>query len=235
MAAISRETIRRILREAGVTWQTTTTWKASPDPDFIAKMQRILDLYDHPPTDGRVICVDEFGPLNLLPRKGKAWRPQTRPKRLRATYHRHDGVMQMLAALDLTTGKLFYRIHPRKRAIEFLAFLKTLRARWAGERLYVICDNYSPHRNTDVRTWCADNQIELIYLPTYGSWLNWIEAEFAALRYFALGGTDHRSHAEQNAAINAYVRWHNTRAEPKTGFATDSPIRTWTHYPSKAA
>jgi hypothetical protein len=133
-----------------------------------------------------VICVDEFGPLNLLPRMGKAWRQQARPKRLRATYHRYD--------------------------------------RWVGEKLYVICDNYSPHRNADVRTWCADNQI-----PTYGSWLHWIEAEFAALRYFSLRGTDHRSHAEQNAAIGAYIRWHNTRAEPKTGFATDSRIRTWTN------
>ncbi|EWM18922.1 hypothetical protein [Kutzneria sp. 744] len=65
--------------------------------------------------------------------------------------------------------------------------------------------------------------------------MNWIEAEFAALRHFALGGTDHRSHAEQNAAIAAYVRWRNARAQPKTGFATDSPIRTWTHYPTKVA
>ncbi|WP_414941744.1 hypothetical protein [Amycolatopsis sp. cmx-11-51] len=48
--------------------QTTSTWKASTDPDFLAKMHRILDLYDHPPDDGRVICVDEFGPLNLMPR-----------------------------------------------------------------------------------------------------------------------------------------------------------------------
>lgn len=29
------------------------------------KMCRILDLYDHPPADGRVVCVDECGPLNL--------------------------------------------------------------------------------------------------------------------------------------------------------------------------
>ncbi|MFC8536718.1 hypothetical protein ACFUJY_22670 [Streptomyces sp. NPDC057249] len=71
--------------------------------------------------------------------------------------------------------------------------------------------------------------------PTYGSWLHWIEAEFAALRYFALNGTDHRSHDEQNAAITPYVRWRNTRAEPKTNFAPDSPIRAWTHYPAKAA
>ena len=59
-----------ILQAGGMPWQTTTTWKASTDPDFIAKMHRVLDLYDHPPDDGRIICVDEFGPLNLLPHKG---------------------------------------------------------------------------------------------------------------------------------------------------------------------
>jgi len=58
----STETVRRILRAAGVSWQATKTWKASKDPDFAAKKTRILGLYDHPPTDGRVICVDEFGP-----------------------------------------------------------------------------------------------------------------------------------------------------------------------------
>jgi len=31
-------------------------------------MTRILALYDNPPVDGRVLCVDEFGPLNLQPR-----------------------------------------------------------------------------------------------------------------------------------------------------------------------
>ncbi|MEV6551802.1 hypothetical protein AB0M57_24290 [Streptomyces sp. NPDC051597] len=62
-----------------------------------------------------------------------------------------------------------------------------------------------------------------------------VATEFAALRYFALNGTDHRSHNEQNTAINAYIRWHNTRAAPKTAFAPDSPIRTWTQYPAKAA
>ena len=62
-----------------------------------------------------------------------------------------------------------------------------------------------------------------------------MEAEFAALRYFALNGTDHRSHTEQNAAIAAYIRWRNTRTGPKTNFATDSPIRTWTQYPANVA
>jgi hypothetical protein len=41
-----------------VRWLATKTWKASTDPDFIAKMHRVLDLYDHPPADGRVVCAD---------------------------------------------------------------------------------------------------------------------------------------------------------------------------------
>jgi hypothetical protein len=52
VVAISRETLRRILRAGGVSWHTTTTWKASTGPDFITKMHRVLDLYyHHPPTD----------------------------------------------------------------------------------------------------------------------------------------------------------------------------------------
>jgi hypothetical protein len=74
-----------------------------------------------------------------------------------------------------------------------------------------------------------------VFTPTYGSWLNWIEAELAALRYFALNGTDHHSHTEQNAAIAGYIRWRNTRTQPKVNVVVNSPIRTWTDYPVKAA
>jgi hypothetical protein len=141
----------------------------------------------------------------------------------------------MLAALDLATGTMIYRIRERKRWREFLSFLKILRARWPGGKLYLICDNYGPHPYPDVRTWAADHNTELVYLPTSASWLNWIEAEFAALRYFALSGTDHRSHAEQGEAIAGYMRWRNARAQPKRAFAPDSVIRTWTDYQINAA
>ncbi|MGW0210995.1 transposase [Streptomyces sp. NPDC003233] len=97
------------------------------------------------------------------------------------------------------------------------------------------CWTFSPHKYAEVRAWAVDNDVELVFLPTYGSWLNWIESEFAALRYFALNGTDHRTDDEQNAANAAYIRWYNARAEPKTRFAPESPIRQWIEYPAKAA
>jgi transposase len=113
VASISREHLRRILKAGGVSWQTTTTWKSSNDPDFIAKMTRILALYDWAPQDGWVICVDEFGPLNLQPRKGKAWRPVRHPARQRATYHRRHGVMHMIGAAGAGHRCRRSRISPR--------------------------------------------------------------------------------------------------------------------------
>jgi len=235
VASVSRESIRQILRAAGISWQATKTWKASTDPEFVIKMRRVLDLYDHPPAGGRVICADEFGPLNLQPRPGRGWRPAGHPVRLRASYRRTAGVRHMLAALDLATGQIFYRIRERKRWREYLAFLKLLRQRWPAGRLYLIADNFSPHKHPQVTGWATAHDVELVFLPTYSSWLNWIEPEFAALRYFTLNGTDHRTHAEQGDAIARYLRWRNARAKPKRDFAPGSVIRTWTSYQNKVA
>ncbi|TCO55636.1 helix-turn-helix domain-containing protein [Actinocrispum wychmicini] len=41
--SISIETVQRILREGGISWQTTTTWKTSTDPDFIVALVDYLN------------------------------------------------------------------------------------------------------------------------------------------------------------------------------------------------
>ena len=79
----------------------------------------------------------------------------------------------------------------------------------------MVCDNFSPHHKQQVRDWCADHDVELVFTPTNASWLNWIECEFTALRYFTLDGSDYPSHAAQEAAIAGYVRWANRRARPE--------------------
>ena len=44
------------------------------------------------------------------------------------------------------------------------------------------------------------------------SWLNRIEAQFTALRYFALDGTDHATHEERASMIRRYIIWRNNHA-----------------------
>jgi transposase len=235
----STETVRQILREAGISWQATKTWKGSRDPEFAVKMAAILALYDQAaagqiPEGGRVICADEFGPLNLQPRPGRGWFPRGCPSRRRATYTRTGGVRHMFAALDLASGQLFYRFRDRKRWQEFLGFLRQLRTRFSTGRLFVVCDNFSPHKKHQVRSWCAEHDVELVFTPSNASWLNWIECDFTALRYFTLDGSDYPSHAAQEAAISGYVRWANRRAKPKRGFAARSKIRRPDYLPNVA-
>ena len=52
--------------------------------------------------------------------------------------------------------------------------------------------------------------------PVLLDWTNWIdaEAEFAALRYFALSRTDHHSHAEQDDAIAGSIHCAMTAPHP---------------------
>ena len=68
---------------------------------------------------------------------------------------------------------------------------------------------FSPHLSTQtdsrVGDWARANNVELAYVPFYGSWLNRIEAQFTALRHFALDGTDHPSHRKQASMIRRHI------------------------------
>jgi hypothetical protein len=70
VAVVSRESIRQVLHDGGINWLATKTWKASTDPQFLTKMRRVLDLYDHPPADGRVICADLCRPRDYAEGQG---------------------------------------------------------------------------------------------------------------------------------------------------------------------
>jgi transposase len=107
-------------------------------------------------------------------------------------------VRHTFAALDLASGQLFHRLRDRKHSQEFLEFLRQLRRRFPTGRLHVVCDNFSPHRKATVLAWCTGHDIELVFTPTQASWLNWIESEFTALRYFTLDGSDYPSHTARS-------------------------------------
>jgi transposase len=212
-------------------FQAVKTWKASTDPDYEAKKNRVLELYaiadgKREPGEGDpavVICMDEFGPLNLQPHPGKQWAPaaagggdQSRPRRRRrrATYKRPHGVRHLLAGYDLSTDRLYGHVVKRKGRTEFLAFCRYLRALHPPDvRIAIVLDNFSAHLSTTTDTrvadWAEANNVELAYVPFYGSWLNRIEPQFTALRYFALDGTDHATHHEQASMIRRYIAWRN--------------------------
>jgi len=122
---ISHEGLRVLLCKEEVSSRAVKTWKRSSGPDFEAKKSRVLEVYDiaegeaEPgPGDPRVVfSMEEFGPLDLLPRAGKQWAPalrraskgstsSPRRRRIRATYKRTQGVRHLLVALDMNRDRL---------------------------------------------------------------------------------------------------------------------------------
>jgi transposase len=213
VTSISPQWLGVLLHRAKIRWRHTKTWKESTDPDFRTRYKRIRRLYQRRPANGRRICVDEFGPLNLLPRHGRCFAGLgKRVERHRATYHRQGGVRHFLAAYDLETDRLFGIFRKRKTAVQWLQLLKWLRARYpGGQRLHVVMDNASAHLTEEVLCYLWTHNIRLYLTPTNASWLNRIESQFTALKEFALNNSDYKSHEEQIEAILSYLDWRNRK------------------------
>ena len=226
--AISLEWLRQILRQSRIRWRHTKTWKESTDPQFWPKYRRIRRLYARRPAGGRRISIDEFGPLNLLPRHGRHYARIGHVDRHRATYHRHGGVRHLFGAYDLERDTLVGQFAEKKNWQTFLAFLKWLRRQYHREQvLHVILDNASYHRKAEVLAYADSHRIKFYWTPTGASWLNRIECHFTAMKKFTLDNTDYRSHQELQTAIEEYLRWRNQ--------SRGISLQTWRSHRNRAA
>jgi hypothetical protein len=94
---ISRERLRQILAEEGITFQRTKTWKESPEALKEQKLARIEEVLEH--HRDRVFAFDEFGPLAIKPEGGNCWSAKGKPQRLPANYHKTHGTRGVLCML----------------------------------------------------------------------------------------------------------------------------------------
>ena len=106
-----------------------------------------------------------------------------------------------MAGYDLSTDRLYGHITTNKGRTEFLRFVRYLRSLYPTEvRMAIVLDNFSPHTSTKTDRASPSGPRPTMWsspTPDLFIWLNRIEAQFQALRYFALDGTDHASHAER--------------------------------------
>jgi transposase len=119
---IGRERLRQILREHGVSFQRTRTWKESNDPDKDAKLDRIEEVTSRFPY--RCFAFDQFGPLSIRPCHGSTWAPENRPTRLPATYTRTHGIRYFHGCYSLGDDQLWGVTRRRKGGDHTLAALK---------------------------------------------------------------------------------------------------------------
>jgi transposase len=161
---IRRERLRQILRERGISFQRTRTWKESADPGRDAKLDRIEYVTSN--FADRCFAFDQFGPLSIRPCHGSSWARQNKPARLRATYHRTHGIRYFHGCYSLGDDQLWGVARERTGADHTLAALKSIRAaRPGGYRLFVILDNLSANKTPAIRRWTARANVELCFTP----------------------------------------------------------------------
>jgi len=207
---LCQEALRQTLIGSGLSHQRTRSWKWSPDPDFQAKAERVLSLYRDKPADGVVVCFDEMGPIGLIPHHGSGWAKHKRPERLRATYSKNNGVRYLFGDYDVHSDRLHGRLREHKNSGEVLAYYRQIRMRYDPRlRIYLIADNLSTHKTHAIRDWAAANNVELVFTPTYASFLNRIECHFWGIGEFVVKNADHPDWQELAKAMADHIRYRN--------------------------
>lgn len=207
---IGPETLRQTLIGAGLSHQRTRSWKQSPDPDFQAKAERVLSLYRARPPEGVVVCFDEMGPIQLIPHQGSGWAPAGRPERLRATYSKPHGVRYLFGTYDVHADHLESTLESHKNAEVVLDCFRSLRGRYDPDlRIYLVMDNLSTHKTQAIYEWAAASNVELVFTPTYASFLNRIECHFWALGEFVIKNADYPNWEALSRAMAAHIRYRN--------------------------
>jgi transposase len=207
---VSLAHLGRLLAEAGLSFQRTRTWKASPDPDYEPKAARVMALYAQAPEGGAVISFDQMGPISLRPTAGAGWAERKRPPRQRATYHRRHGTRYIFGAYDVHADRLRTRLRPRRRGSDNLAFLQQIRASYpARQRIYWIQDNLSANWTPDIRAYADANNIELVPTPTYASYLNRVECHFLPISEFVVKNADYLDWDAFAHALARHITYRN--------------------------
>lgn len=206
-------------------------WQHVLDPQaFLERARPVLRLYEEAKAlllEGIwVLCLDEKTSIQareLEQPSQPAWGKY--PMHISPRYKRH-GALQLFAALSVADGQKYVQSAERKRFVDFQAFLtQTIlpEALRRGVRtLKLILDNGPTHAPKQLQTWLQAqvqaNQwpltIEVVWLPTYASWLDQIEIWFSVLQRKLLTPGNFSSLEELRQSIMEFVKCNNLSAKP---------------------
>lgn len=168
------------------------------------------------PNHAIVLCVDEKSQIQALDREQPVlpMAPGVAERRTH-TYIRH-GTTSLFAALDIATGAVIGKCYKHHRATEFLDFLKKRDAAIPeGPEVHLVMDNYATHKTPKIKAWLARRpHWHVHFTPTSASWINQVERRFAELTREQLQRGVHRSTAELEPDIVAFIKAHNENPKP---------------------
>ena len=191
--AVSGSTVRRWLATDAIKPWQHRSWIFPRDPDFAAKAERVLDLYDRQwqghrlRPDEYVISADEKSQLQALRRRHSDLPPgPERTRRVEFEYSR-GGTLAYLAALDVHHATVIGRCAPTTGIVPFGELVEQVMTREpyaSARRVFWVVDNGSSHAGqvSVERMREAWPTAVLVHLPIHASWLNQIEIYFSIVQ-----------------------------------------------------
>lgn len=169
--ALSARTLRRHLHASGWRWARPRLDVAThaprgqrkEDPATPLKLRLIERALA---SAAMVLYLDECD-LQLLPVIRAMW---MRGPRVRVPTPGQNAKRTIFGALDARTGALHHLIRPRKRAVDFIAFLDQLTRAYPSGDVVLVLDNVITHDAKVVRAWLARPEharFRLLWLPKY--------------------------------------------------------------------
>ena len=198
LSRAAKATVHQILAEQPLHPEKVKYYLERRDPEFDAKMRRVLMVYQDVALQNAkratgetastviTISVDEkpveknIGNTapDLPPVPGK------QPKIGRDHEYERFGTCSILAALDLQDGHVTARVEDRHRSVEFISLLSDLDAKYPPEcTLRIILDNHSAHISKETYAYLSrhPNRFQYVLTPKHGSWLNIVETLFGKM------------------------------------------------------
>ena len=126
------------------------------------------------------------------------------------TYGKHWGD-KLLGILDYETGEVYCEHEEQYTAVEFLRFLNTVVARYAGEKLVIVLDNARIHHAKLIQPFLEEHRdhLTMMFLPPYSPQLNLIEGVWGWLKRSVIYNVFFRSVNEIIAAVTTFLEHIN--------------------------
>jgi len=239
--SISAETVRRILSNHRLKPWRVHYWmtpKTPRDEEFRRRVADITELYTRPLGDDEVVlCVDEKTSLQPRQRLHPTRPAQPGWPNLVEHEYRRCGALNLFAAFDTRSGRVYGRTFGRKRQVEFIGFLEHLDAQVPStiETIHVVCDNISTHHGKQVRQWMSHHpRFQFHFTPVGCSWLNQVEQWFSILqrKRFRIADFDSKEHLAQQ--VDQFIREWDAIAHP-FNWSTKSVVKVMAAAPVQQA
>jgi transposase len=216
---LSKDVIRRVIKEGGYKWRRARIVLTSKDPDYRTKLEAITNILSDLRPDEAFFSIDEFGPF-AVKQKGGIKRVAPDEQYVVPQWQKSKGWMILTAALELSRNQVSHFYSLKKNTDEMIKMADLLRDQYRTcSTIYLSWDAASWHMSKKLVAHLESiNQqaamdgcpvVRTAPLPSGAQFLNVIESVFSGMAKAIIHNSDYPSVEVAQDAIDQYFNQRN--------------------------